>query len=114
MTENNERSEADLLDVLKGRVVAGQPIFVVGNLQGAVAEVIEATHQQIADETGVSVRVVQSVELPALREEREYKGMLPDVFLNVRASSEAEAQLLMVEEVIRQLRADHDMIVVTN
>ena len=67
MTENNERPEVDLLDVLKDRVVAGQPVFVVGNPHGVVAEAIEATHQKIANETGVPVRVIQIVELPALK-----------------------------------------------
>lgn len=68
MTENNERREIDLLDVLKDRVIAGQPIFVVGNPQGEVATAIEVTHQKIAEETGVPVRMVQIVELPALEE----------------------------------------------
>lgn len=61
---SNDRSEIDLPDVLKSRVVAGQPIFVVGNPQGVVAEAIDATHRRLAEEAGMPVQVVQVVELP--------------------------------------------------
>lgn len=72
MTATSETVVADqpeiaLLDVLKGRVIAGQPIYVVGNPPGAVSEALDAAHQKIAEETGVPVRVVQVVELPALK-----------------------------------------------
>ncbi|WP_454728024.1 MULTISPECIES: hypothetical protein [Cupriavidus] len=56
---SEQRKQIDLRDVLKQRVDAGEPIFITG--AGSSAE-IEAMIEDLAKETGKTVRVVQTVE----------------------------------------------------
>lgn len=62
--EQDNRPVVDLLDMLKARVAAGEPICVTGTPQvGAMAEVTRMA-EQAAVETGRPARLFQLVELP--------------------------------------------------
>lgn len=63
---NSDRPEIEMLDVLKTRVAEGKPIYVTGRPSQAVMTAVVANAQQAAAEAGMSARVVQVVELPAL------------------------------------------------
>lgn len=60
------RPEVDLADVLKDRIAAGQTVYVTGQPQGAVADAVTATVEQVAAEAGKPALVIQVVELPKL------------------------------------------------
>jgi hypothetical protein len=56
----------DLVDVVKGRVAAGEPVYLTGNPPGVVVDAVTAMAEQVAAETGLPARVIQVVELPSL------------------------------------------------
>lgn len=62
----DSRPEVDLADVLKGRIAAGEPIYVTGSPRGAVADAVNAVIEQAAAEAHKAARVIQVVELPDL------------------------------------------------
>lgn len=64
MTDN--RKVVNLLDVLKGRVAVGEPIYVKGNPDDKALDAVTQVAQQAALEVGKPARVVRVVELPEL------------------------------------------------
>lgn len=62
----DSRPEVDLAEVLKGRIAAGEPVYVIGCCQGAVADAVTATVQWAAAEAGKPAKVIQVMELPVL------------------------------------------------
>ena len=58
------REEIDLLDVIKGRVVSGEPIYVTGNPDSQSIDMANRVAAKAAAEVGKPARIVQVVELP--------------------------------------------------
>jgi hypothetical protein len=61
------RPEMDLMDVLKGRVATGKPIYLTGQPSEAIVNATMAIAQQATEETRMPAKVVQIVELPELK-----------------------------------------------
>ena len=60
------REEIDLLDVIKGRVAAGQPVYVTGNPDSNTLDMVTTVAAQASAAAGKPARIVQVVELPDL------------------------------------------------
>ena len=62
-TVKDDRPVVDLADVLKGRVAAGEPLYVTGNPQGDVLDAVTRIAEQASIEAGKPARIVHLVEL---------------------------------------------------
>lgn len=58
--------EIDLADVLRGRIAAGEPVYVTGKPKDAVLGAVTSAVNQAAAEVGKPARILQIVELPRL------------------------------------------------
>jgi hypothetical protein len=67
LSGQDARPEIDLVDVLKGRVAAGKPIYLTGQPSEAIVNATMSIAQQAAEEAGMPAQVVQIVELPELK-----------------------------------------------
>lgn len=54
----DERGEIEMADVLKQRVIEGQPLVVIGKLDDAMAKIHTATVNDLLANTGQAVTVV--------------------------------------------------------
>lgn len=63
----------DMLDLLKQQVVAGKPLVEIkpSNMDAETSSALDKTHNslraKLAEETGLPVKVVQIVNLPAVK-----------------------------------------------
>lgn len=63
MINQNEREVVELIDVLRGRVEASEPIVITGAVPAELAAADAGLYARLANETGKSVRVVQVVDI---------------------------------------------------
>lgn len=66
MPQNDDRKEVDLLDVLKDRVEAGKPIYIIGARGSGVAQNVEVLRKNLASDASKPVRVIEVVDLPEI------------------------------------------------